>query len=511
MVKQPGPLIEITGEVREAVRRSADEGFRATPRRSEAGGILSGRLRGDRLLIDRAEPIQCEHKYGAAYHLSPEEFDNFRAIAETIRSSRGRQIAGYFRSCVGDRFQLFPDDEVIVREVLPEAQFILLSKPMADGVSMGRLFERSEDGSWTEWAQFELVPASGAVAAVREAVEPGTRKAWWLGAAGGLLVVALLLVAWFGVSARRAGPLRTVSAPVLGMRISSQGDSFWLSWDRNSAAVTQASDGVLHINDGGGHRDVVLDSAQVQNGSVLYRPQSGDVVFNLELHRNGVILGAESIRALDGSRTSGNSGNAATAAGPVAVPAATAFRREHQPALAVNPTPTAPLLPDSSRPSATPVERVEVVEPPPVLATQLPLGKQLPGLQTDVPEPPKQQPTAPVEQQPKVAAAVVQTVSAPITPPVVKEPQPVRKVLPNLRNVSQQLLYDTAELEVQVWIDTAGRVTDAHPVSNGKKVNQALIGEAIKAAMQWTFIPATNSGRPVPATHVITFRFVRGS
>jgi hypothetical protein len=98
MMQESGALMEITPEVREAVRRSADTGLRATPSRVETGGILTGTIHEGRLLINAAEQIRCDHKYGAAYQLSPEECDQMRAAAEAIRSSRTRQIAGYFRS-----------------------------------------------------------------------------------------------------------------------------------------------------------------------------------------------------------------------------------------------------------------------------------------------------------------------------------------------------------------------------------------------------------------------------
>jgi hypothetical protein len=83
--------------------------------------------------------------------------------------------------------------------------------------------------------------------------------------------------------------------------------------------------------------------------------------------------------------------------------------------------------------------------------------------------------------------------------------------MPNLRSIAPQLLYDTATIDVQVSIDAAGRVVEAHAINAGKKINQAVVGEAVKAAMQWIFEPATHRGKPIPATHVITFRFQGGS
>jgi hypothetical protein len=97
-----------------------------------------------------------------------------------------------------------------------------------------------------------------------------------------------------------ASALRAASALVMG--ISTQGDSFRVTWDRNNSAVKQASEGVLHILDGGGRRDIALNTELVHSGSVLYRPQSGDITFDLELHSSGAMLGFESIRLLNGSK-----------------------------------------------------------------------------------------------------------------------------------------------------------------------------------------------------------------
>ncbi len=567
----PGSLIEITAEVRETVRRSADAGLRATPARLEIGGILTGTVKDGRLLISGAEPVGCQHWYGAAYHLSPEECDDMRAAAEKIRASQSRQVAGYFRSCVGDRFRLFPDDEIILREILPEAHFILLVKPLAAGVSAARLFERNAAGSWVEAAQFEIAPGRPRALAAPRVFSAGGRSLRLLPIAGGLAVVILLVLAWYQASVRRPATVRSTSP--FGMRISTQGDSFWLTWDRNSAAVTQASDGVLRILDGDGHRDIKLGAGDVRNGSVLYRPQSGDVTFDLELRRDGAVLGTESIRALDASRATapGGAAVASSSAPSAAVPtiAGSTFRRARaaqvpagqlQPQTTPQPLPNAAVAappsesgsrPEPSSPAGEQAPAPLVIPPGPLLRNSpLPVAKAVqtatanaepPGaairpIETPVDsgasqaaaKPPESKPQAAPVQQPSLAreraapqevqtaaAAPPQTAASPAIAnapapgtPLVTPPQPLRKVMPSIRNLGPQLFQPT-EVNVLVSIDASGRVIEAHPVDNGKRINQALIGEAIKAAREWTFEPATDRGKPVPATHLITFRFAR--
>jgi hypothetical protein len=560
MILESGALIEITPEVREAVQRSADSGLRATPARVETGGILTGTMNEGRLLINSAEEFRCRHKYGQAYQLSPEECDQMRAAAEAIRSSHTRQIAGYFRSCVGDRVRLFPDDEIVVRELLPEAQFILLARPLAAGVSTARLFERDAKGSWAEAAHFELIPngspapvptaSRGVVPERRPSAAPRRQSFQWLQVIGGLAVVILLL-AWYQSSVRRPAPIRNAS--VLGMRIATQGDSFWLTWDRNSAVVQGATAAMLRIRDGGGHRDIPLDVSQVQNGSLLYRPEFGDVTFQLEVHRNGAILASENIRVLDASRPAFavDRGNAAT---PLAANTSVrtqlaggalkrtrAVKPSQRQAIRSAPVSFEPMEVSRQAAALTSAPRIAAANsaPPPLIIPPGPLiadapqsvPLRIPSAEVVVPPPqgtPKEQPPVAKErvaqkEEPKVIATSASSPPVPAPaqhlapvqqaayPALVTPPQPLRKVIPNWRSIAPQLLLETTTVDIQVSIDAAGRVLKARPVNTGKKLNQAVVGEAVKAAMQWTFEPATHRGKPVPATQVITFRFARGS
>lgn len=90
--------------------------------------------------------------------------------------------------------------------------------------------------------------------------------------------------------------------PGLGLRLENQGDRVLLSWNRHHPAVSRAKSGVLQIDDGTQHRRVNLDPAQVSNGSVLYRPNSDDVTFRLEVEgaQGGTV--SESMRVLEGSK-----------------------------------------------------------------------------------------------------------------------------------------------------------------------------------------------------------------
>jgi hypothetical protein len=86
----------------------------------------------------------------------------------------------------------------------------------------------------------------------------------------------------------------------LGLKVEGQGDRVLLSWNRRNSVVRSAVGGTLHIDDGAQHRDVPLDASQVENGAVLYRPGSGDVMFRLEVRGQQGATVVESTRVLDG-------------------------------------------------------------------------------------------------------------------------------------------------------------------------------------------------------------------
>jgi Gram-negative bacterial TonB protein C-terminal len=87
-------------------------------------------------------------------------------------------------------------------------------------------------------------------------------------------------------------------SPGLGLKLSNSGDRLQLSWNQGAPAVRDASDAILEISDGADHRQVRLTSREVANGSVLYRPNTEDVAFRLEVHgREGETL-SETMRVL---------------------------------------------------------------------------------------------------------------------------------------------------------------------------------------------------------------------
>ncbi len=89
----------------------------------------------------------------------------------------------------------------------------------------------------------------------------------------------------------------------LGLRVENQGVWLRVTWDREALGVRSATQGYLEITDGSERREARLDSHELAEGSVLYRPESGDIALLLKLRgKRGVV--SESLRVLAGDRLS---------------------------------------------------------------------------------------------------------------------------------------------------------------------------------------------------------------
>jgi hypothetical protein len=113
---------------------------------------------------------------------------------------------------------------------------------------------------------------------------------WVVSAA--LLVVAIGMTFAWTHARRQYFALTRESQSVMGrigpasglrMRAEESGDGALLSWNHNASAVRSAQQGILHIRDGSEQRTIYLDPSDLANGSIVYRPQSSNANFRLEL------------------------------------------------------------------------------------------------------------------------------------------------------------------------------------------------------------------------------------
>jgi len=347
----------------------------------------------------------------------------------------------------------------------------------------------------------------------------------------------------------------------LELRAEGSGDRLLLTWNRKNPVVASAANAVLSITDGPEHFDRKLDPVQVANGSVLYRPISGDVTFKLTVVGSDQAIAMGSLRVLD-----------ATAA-----PAISETKPvDNKPTLDTSKVPAAPqALPppaantDNPFPAAVPPVENHVANKanlPPVAAPnpQKSEARALPNLKTEAPKPQQTAQQSPPAQttaspkansaQPPVTPALQPVSSAPkpvsrpsnappvtsntaingwdpnlpdtkptappqaepqrATPPDGKSvaafvpPKVLLQVMPNIRSIPSNLVSDVTRVEVEVKIDTNGRVSAAHVET--PNVKSQLASAALAAARQWTFQPATLRGQRVETTHTISFEFRPG-
>jgi TonB family protein len=106
----------------------------------------------------------------------------------------------------------------------------------------------------------------------------------WL-ISGALLVLALAMIsAWAHTRARDSRPIgRSAQISTLRMHVENSRDGILLSWNRDATAMRSAKQGILHIQDGSEQRAIYLDPSDLANSSIVYRPDSNDASFRLEL------------------------------------------------------------------------------------------------------------------------------------------------------------------------------------------------------------------------------------
>jgi hypothetical protein len=282
-----GPLPRFTKEVSGIIREAA-EASRSTPPGDgmERGGLLLAVPDGNDFKIDRVEMVPCEHRYGPEYRLSPDDLNVLRAKAEEVRASGLRRVVGYVRTSSRDPLGFSLDENAVIREFVADCDWFVIAKSFPDGRCRVRAFRYIESG-WAQAADFALPGPSEPLAV------PYRQPPLWFRATSTALdllgtvppfvtgILALIVVAWVGWSCflNRPAPI----PPNLGMRVASDGNMVGLSWDARPALGNSARSGILHIRDGSQQSDVSLDAGKVANGLVLYKPESADVTFQLEL------------------------------------------------------------------------------------------------------------------------------------------------------------------------------------------------------------------------------------
>jgi hypothetical protein len=336
----------------------------------------------------------------------------------------------------------------------------------------------------------------------------------------------------------------------LHMHAEAQGDRVLVSWNPHAAGIQSATGGLLTIEDQSGTRTFPLDASQAANGSVLYRPASGDVTFRLQIQNMAGKVFRDSLRVLDPVRAEAPEASKpvsraaverpaqTNATGRPAPRAATAAQAHTPPAQMPTmafrqaaPKPRASIdqqMPSSNWTSSRPLASVSEARPAPALPSAIqatsssssipPPGEPASQLQQESPS--TLQNTAPQPSTPSslqtpapaigTTATGVQAQSIPLPGPPDGDfvpPQPTKQVLPTLRSSLASVLEPGTVVRVRVLVDSRGRVKRAETVGDLQNVDIGIQKAAVNAAKQWRFAPAKLNGKRVSSAHTIVFQF----
>lgn len=385
-------------------------------------------------------------------------------------------------------------------------------------------------------------PSRAAIATSLRLVDSPPQKPIWPSV---LVVFALTSAITFGlvyflqVSSTLPKLLKVFSsAPSLGLKVDVQGDRLLVTWNRQHPLVEHARDGFLLIEDGEQRRQIRLDASHVASGSILYHPNSDDVTFQLEVHGSDGKQAIESMRVLDSSKpirleivpqSSGRSA-ADLKRSPIPLPSSTgsvqqklllgravvhSVSNEPSSSVADQNTASSKAASDMGATTLNQAGRAdEDVQATPEEQSAKTWDQSTSPTNAVVPprarmpqaSPEKNSPlTTPSQTEPDAAKPLPSSISP--TPVNYQPPRPLRQVLPNVSVLPAGVLAQASQLEVLVKVDERGRVTEATPVQNGRRINPALLGSAVTAARQWKFEPATMHGKAIASQHSIVFQF----
>lgn len=328
------------------------------------------------------------------------------------------------------------------------------------------------------------------------------------------------------------GPAPTANSG-LHMHVDVRGERVLVSWDPRASGVQGTKGGVLTIEDAGRRSQFPLDAEQAANGSVLYRPGSGDVTFRLEIHNASGAVFSDSLRVLDPAKAALEAQQKAPVQQPpdhvpehVRIDASA--KVPHVEAAGAKEKPTgrthsgrpiarniAPRTESTAAGTADPLTHMPAAAPAVLPPAQAVAGAALPSEFTQDAIASNLTPPAPPGQiRGKTTGIAIGKVSAAHASgaPAGQEgiflpAQAVKQVMPKLRSSLLRTLPPGAKVGVVVSIDTHGRVKHAEIAPASRQIDIGVQRAVIDAAKEWRFAPAWRNGKKVDSEHTIFFQF----
>jgi proteasome lid subunit RPN8/RPN11 len=316
--------VEYWASVLEEIRAAAVAGYCRFPKGGvEVGGVLFGRLEKGVTRILASRPAACEYKFGPSFHLSKKDDEAFGELLRATESDpllAGLEPVGWYHSHTRSQVCLSEQDvDLHDRHFSKPSQVALVVKPESFGPSRAGFFFREADGTMrtkSSHGEFALAarskrprsPAKEAnepkAAPARAEAHPAESRAepraiparaipapklhnpaprrsrplFVRATATVLLITAAAVVAFLATRRTAYAP------PSLALSALDMDGQLQIAWDRDSAAVRQASGGSLEIVDGNKRLVLPFTAAGLRRGSVTYARRSETVEVRLTVN-----------------------------------------------------------------------------------------------------------------------------------------------------------------------------------------------------------------------------------
>ncbi len=568
---RPVPVRIEYAAIRELHRQLADEG--------ESVGLLLGTSTPEALSVQRCEPLAVAAGALADPKLLPAAFSQSVKARTQTHVENAPQLLGCFRTQIAGWPGLKESDLGMAKRTFPGSDsFFILVRTTRHRPWLAALYSLDAKTTTTsiepvlEFPFDEYLLRNGYLTDLVETSErievqeqPKNTKTLWIVA--GLLFAILLVgsaaaykLKWFRSADQTDAASRNAPAPAaLNLKVNRSGKDFEVSWDRLSAAVQQATGGMLTITDGALTRPVALNGSQLREGRILYTPLFEELTFRLEVITPDSGTAAESVQVLAWSGK--QPADVLSVAPPdrlanlparvVAVPATPLPASPKAPVPAAKSAPAAAVKPPSgkqtqpAKPASVP-ETVAVIQPSPsnsaptaparvpetpapAATPERPAAAQPSPAQPPSPAPPKADippvtqaapaATAPPSSPPPAIAPTISSSASPApvsaTPTIsskIVAPVPIQRVAATMpRNISAGTAAGVPRvISVRVMVDSAGSVQSAEVTASNPKgaFGEALLkAAALDAAKMWKFRPGQVNGKNVAAEYSIDFKF----
>jgi len=404
-----------------------------------------------------------------------------RALANC--SATQRQVVGYFRTHLGPRIQLSPEELDCIRKNFRDAKNVFLVIRPHDGrASAGFFFWQDGSVFGDSTLTFPFSPADlakpewsslvggsppqsrveNAVTRVRARLSSGANRVSLALFAVAVLFVVVIFAGRGLITSGRSSPQ---PAGALGLEARRDGLAVRVSWDASNPQLARAREANLLIWDGPGQPVfLALTPVELRSGHTVVTSVGDRVAIRMDVVGESGEAKIESI-ALSGE-------NAALSG---SIPASVS--------------------------SAEPIAK----EPPAKTKAATPPGSPAPKrwkILKDLSEP-----GAARDPSPAPAFHALRNEQDPLSHAAIQEAAPITETQPTLPADLRARIDRDNVIDVRVEIDAAGRVVSAKSASEKGPLGEILAGYAVRAALSWRFRPATQNGKPVRSEKTIDFLF----